>query len=143
MTTRRRISRFVPRLRRGGFTLLEAMISTVIISILMGAMFSVMLIAARSLGGDGEAEENAFEGRQAVEQVTADLQLANRFLVAQPWEVEFTVPDRDGDGQDETIRYAWSGRPGDPLTRRYNGGGTVAVAENVNQFDLTYLTEAP
>src|SRR5262249_36485794 len=47
---------------------------------------------------------------------------------------------RNGDANPETVRYAWSGIPGDPLTRSYNGGAPVNVAVGVNAFALTYTS---
>ena len=46
--------------------------------------------------------------------------------------VEFTVADRDGDESPEFIRYAWSGTPGDPLTRQYNGGTIAELVRDVH-----------
>jgi hypothetical protein len=52
--------------------------------------------------------------------------------------IEFSVADRDGDEVPETIRYAWSGTGGTPLTRQYNGGTVVSILTDVRQFSLTY-----
>ena len=42
----------------------------------------------------------------------------------------------------ETIRYAWSGTPGDPLTRQYNGGTVLNVSDYVQFFSLDYSKRA-
>ena len=60
-------------------------------------------------------------------------------LKAHALAVTFTVPDRDNNGLSETIRYSWSGTPGDSIMRAYNGGVEVAVAEDVKYFSLEYL----
>jgi hypothetical protein len=52
--------------------------------------------------------------------------------------VNFTVPDRNGDGNPETIQYSWDGVSGDPLLRTINGGTAATVAPNVTEFALTY-----
>jgi hypothetical protein len=52
--------------------------------------------------------------------------------------IEFSVADRNGDDVPETIRYAWSGAVGTPLTRQYNGGTLVYILTDVRQFSLTY-----
>jgi hypothetical protein len=52
--------------------------------------------------------------------------------------VEFVVADRTGDGQADVIRYAWSGQPGDPLTRTLNHGTPQVVAADVYLFGLDY-----
>ena len=50
----------------------------------------------------------------------------------------FTVADRTGDSAADTIRYAWSGVAGDPLTRQINAGTAVTVAANVQSLQLSY-----
>jgi hypothetical protein len=52
----------------------------------------------------------------------------------------FTVPDRNGDNVAETISYSWDGVSGHPLTRQYNGGALLSIADNVTSFNLGYLT---
>ncbi|MBN2129397.1 MAG: hypothetical protein JW741_07865, partial [Sedimentisphaerales bacterium] len=51
------------------------------------------------------------------------------------------VADRNNDDVPETIRYEWSGAPGDPLTRQYNGGAVVEIVGNVERLDLAYDLE--
>jgi len=128
---------------RTGMTLLEVVISVTIISVLAGAMMSVMLIASRSLNSAGGPSAKTADAADAAQQVTCDLSLAKQFLERTDRTIAFTVPDRDQDGRDETIRYAWSGTAGDPLTRQTNGGPVVTVAEDVHRFDLAYLLKGP
>jgi hypothetical protein len=68
-----------------------------------------------------------------------DLQTAKSFTERTATAVTFTVPDRDGDNIDETIRYAWAGTPGDPLTYQLNGGTATTLADDVQQFNLAAL----
>ncbi|MCA9175195.1 MAG: hypothetical protein KDB14_11990 [Planctomycetales bacterium] len=42
----------------------------------------------------------------------------------------------------ETIRYAWSGTDGDPLTYEYNGSSSVKLAPAIKQFSFTYQTRS-
>lgn len=53
--------------------------------------------------------------------------------------MSFIVPDRDNDGMDETIRYAWSEVVGDPLTRRINDGNAAPILSEVRGiYAITY-----
>lgn len=70
----------------------------------------------------------------------ADLERATGFTERTATSATFTVPDRNGDGRPETLRYAWSGTPGAPLTLQMNGGTIQNLATNVQQFQLTYRT---
>lgn len=130
MTRRRRVRR--------GHTLAEVLISTLVVSVIMGAMVSLMLMGTRALRTTaGDVSDSG----DVLDQVITDLNLAKSFGEQTATTVTMTVPDRDGDSQDETIRYSWSGTAGDSLMRTYNGGTPVAVADNVYYFDLAYLTK--
>lgn len=120
----------------GAFTLLEVMLSTVIISVIMMAMTSVMALSTRCLNSKSEDVGRASD---VMDEITTDLNLAESFSERTATAVTFTVPDRDNDSQSETIRYSWSGTPGDSIMRTYNGGGEVAVAEDVRYFSLEYI----
>lgn len=128
-------TRHIPHNSRA-FTLLEAMLSMVTISMLMLAMFSVMGLATRCLTSRGRDVSNASD---VIDEITTDLSLAESFSERTSTAVTFTVPDRDGNAVSETIRYSWSGTPGDSIVRTYNGGGEVVVAEDVQYFSLEYI----
>ena len=130
--------RHVRHMRRksGAFTLLEVMLSTVIISMIMMAMVSVMTLSTRCLNSKGE---NIIRASDVIDEITTDLNLAMSFSERTDTAVTFTVPDRNNNGQSETIRYFWSGTPGDSIVRTYNGGNEVAVAEDVQYFSLEYI----
>ena len=124
-----------------GFTLAEVVVSFVILSIIVAAAVSSLTIASRGMDIANRTTSQATKASDAAAQVAADLQVATGFTERTAKAVTFTVPDRNADGAAETIRYAWSGTPGDPLTRSYNGASAVAIAQNVQRFDLSYLTE--
>ncbi len=119
------------------------MASLIIVATLMTAVGSTMLLASRAIGdsSSGGIAQTA-ETNEVVQQIASELGLAVNFTERSDKAVAFSVPDRDGDGQVETIRYAWSGTAGDALTRQYNGGTQAAIAENVHHFNLTYLLKA-
>jgi len=121
------------------FTLIEMLLSLAVLAIIAGAMGSTILLASKALNPDAGGGAATVAGRRAADRVLAEVGAAVAFSERSDNAVTFTVPDRDGDGAAETIRYAWSGVAGDPLTREYNGGGPEVVAENVQQFDLGYL----
>lgn len=124
---------------RGGFTLLEAVLSMLVVSIILGAIGSLMVMTTRQLSASTGGAANLLRGNQLAQQITAELSVATSVTERTATAVTFTVPDRNGDGQPETIRYAWSGTPGNPVTRAYNGGTPANVAENVYAFSLDYL----
>jgi prepilin-type N-terminal cleavage/methylation domain-containing protein len=121
------------------FTLIEMLISLAIMAVISAALGATIVLASRALdqqSGPGAATVNA---RRATDRFLGEVAGATAFSERTASAVTFTVPDRDGDGTPETIRYAWSGVAGEPLTRQYNGGVPDVIAEDVRQFDLSYL----
>lgn len=120
--------------RCSGYTLLEVSVALVGASMLMTALSSAVFLAMRATDASSLATKNAISGEFAVETLLSDLEFAILFTEKTATSITFQVPDRDGDDGVETIRYAWSGTPGDPLTREYNGGAATTIAENVHEF---------
>jgi|CXWL01.1.fsa_nt_gi prepilin-type N-terminal cleavage/methylation domain-containing protein len=126
-----------------GFTLVEMLASMAIMTILLGAMTSAILIAGHALPDEDDLSEKTALAVEVSESLTADLVTAITVIQAAPNIIEFTVPDRGhGTAGPETIRYSWSGVPGAPLTRRYNTGLPVTIAKSVEAFSLAYTTQA-
>jgi prepilin-type N-terminal cleavage/methylation domain-containing protein len=129
-----------PRLSRprSGFTLVELMVAIAIVSILMLAMQSAILLAAKAVP-DGKSRGSALVvAARAADTLNADLSFATSILTMTATQVQFTVPDRDGDGAAETITYAWSGTADTPLTRTINTATAVNVVDKVQEFALSY-----
>ncbi len=122
---------------RVGMTLVEMVTSMSILCVLVVAMGSAILISTRALEVSAAAETDDAEKVRL--RLIADLQTALSFSEQTATAATFTVPDRDSDGQPETLRYAWSGTLGDPLTYSYNDGNAITLAADVQQFNLTYL----
>ena len=125
------------KLRRA-FTLVEMLMSLLIISVIMLGLQSAILIAGRAAPGANNGRLYCVGAGQGADQFQADLATATAFNTMTATSVNFTVPDRNGDGNPETIQYSWDGVSGDALQRTINGGTAVAVVPNVTEFALTY-----
>jgi type II secretory pathway pseudopilin PulG len=121
-----------------GFTLTELVLSMGLMTILLGGISSTILLASHALPSEQNASAAVNRGYQAADQIAGELYCARSFTEKASTAVEFTVADRSGDATPETIRYAWSGTAGDPLTRQYNGGTVVDWLADVQEFALTY-----
>lgn len=132
------------RKHRGGFSLIELVTTMAIMSVLLVALGSAILLASKALPNSENQAPVVLASAHVADQITAELEVAKSFTVVTATAVEFTVADRDtpADG-DETIRYEWSGTPGDPITRQYNGGAVVNVLNNVQEFGLVYKIVTP
>jgi type II secretory pathway pseudopilin PulG len=128
------------RIPQTGFTLVELIIAVATSSLLLAGMMSAIFFATRS-ADTNTATVFAIAGSLAMDDITAELRDAVYFKQRTANSVMFTVPDRDGDGDVETIRYSWSGTAGAPLSREYNGGTAVPVLDSVYAFSLTYTVQ--
>jgi len=106
----------------------------------MVGMGSSIYVASQAFDEDVSTPLEIAQADDTLAQVMRDSQAATNISELTATAATFTVPDRDGDGDEETIRYAWSGTAGDPLTYQYNGGTVENLAEDVQHFELTYLS---
>lgn len=125
--------------QRRGLTLVELATSMAITAILMGGLASTILVATRALDSGTGPAAKASEAADVLNVITADLNVALSYTEWTDQVVTFTVPDRDGDEVPDTLRYAWSGTPGDPLTRQCGAGPVVTIAEDVQDFAFQRL----
>ena len=109
------------------------------VSVIMVGAASALLIALHGIDGSASNAVRARQANEALDQITSDLQVAVGVVERTTTSMAVTVADRNGDGQPETIRYAWSGVSGDPLTRSVNGGAAESIADNVTYFNIDSL----
>lgn len=121
---------------RRGFTLVEMVLSLAIASVIVTSLGSVIILASRALPAAGGGNAAMGTGL-AMSQLASELRYAMAISSATPNEITFTVADRDGDGEEETISYQWAGA-GAPLTRKYNGGSAVTLHSSVHSFEASF-----
>lgn len=125
---------------RRGFSLVELVLAAALMAVLLGSMVSVFMVTLCAVPGTSGAAPSISAAAGALTQVAEELRTATSFSLRTGNIVVFTVPDRNGDGVEDTVRYAWSGAPGGPLIRTGRGGVTTTIATNVHAFSLTYTT---
>jgi type II secretory pathway pseudopilin PulG len=163
-----------PKKKESGFTLVEILIGVGVSSVLLGALVSTFVIQNKAYKQQGRVIEMQENARAGIEMMTRELILAGYIAPASVPTTDvsgesFTdnaadyieeadaekiafVADVDNDGMTETVRYIWSGVPGDPLRREVwewnetNGtwggsGGAQPLAENIQGLLLTYYDE--
>ncbi len=125
--------------RRLGFTLVELTMSMAIMTILMGTMTSVIVVASHAIPDSQDPITKKIKAMEIVDLMASEIFYANAITEASVNSVTFTVADRGhGAAGPETIRYEWSGTPGDPLTRQYNGGTVTTIIDDVQLFTLVF-----
>ncbi len=129
------------RRRSAGFTLVEVIVAAALLAIVMTTATGTLVLLARAMDGTrGNPTTRAVAARSASDRLVDDLKVATAITEQTATSVAMTVPDRIGNGQPETLRYAWSGVPGEPLTLTLNGGPAQVIARDVRAFNLKYLT---
>ena len=118
------------------FSLVELVVCMVIATVLLAAIGSTIVLASRAIPSANNPTACTIEASMTLDQLVAELEAAVCITEHSQAAIAFTVTDRSGDGLAERIRYAWSGTPGDPLTRQYNGGTVAALVAQVEQFSL-------
>lgn len=123
--------------RATGFTLIELVVSMAASAILMGGLFVALYASSQALS-PSLASNAIVDAANVVANLQSELQLATAFTERTALSVTFTVADRDADGTDESIRYAWPGTAGQPVTRQYNAGPARTVLDSVVDLNLQY-----
>ena len=123
-------------MKHRAFTLVELVVCMVIAAVLLVAIGSTVVLASRALPNANNPTACTIEASMALDQLVAELEAAVYITEHSQTAIAFTVADRNNDGLNERIRYAWSGIAGDPLTRQYNGGTVSPFITNVQQFSL-------
>ena len=127
--------------RRPAFTLIELLIALGVMTVLIGGMASAVLVASKAMPAPESLASRTNQGEELAADIGADLAIAVRIVSMEAKAVTFEVPDRGyGAVGPETLVYAWSGTPGDPLTRSVNGAAPVTLAEDVQHFSLECLS---
>jgi hypothetical protein len=121
---------------RPGATLVELMLAIAAAAALLAGMASTMGVAVRASNPKNTPAAELLETAACLADIAADFQFATSITELTTAAVTITVPDRNADLAQETIRYAWAGA-GQPLTRSYNGGGAAALVSPVQSWTLT------
>ena len=157
-----------------GFTLVEILIAMGVSLVVLGGLVSVFVIQNKTYTQQGRVIEMQENARAGIEMMTRELILAGYIAPssvpttdvggesftdnvadyveeADAEKIAFEA-DVDNDGETETVRYTWSGVPGDPLRREVwewnetNGawggsGGAQPLAENIQSLVFSYYDE--
>jgi hypothetical protein len=116
-------------------TLAELSVSLAVIATLMVATGSVMVLTGRAVAiTASQAAEYRFDDLVAT--MASEQRMALAITDRTATSITFTVADRDGDGNPETIRYAYDPTTRE-LTRTVNAGTPVVVARDVTNFTVT------
>lgn len=116
---------------RGGYTLVELLMSMAAATILMAGLTAALSIAVRGLRVDTLARDES-RGAAVLAQLTSDLRTATS-VVYDGASISYLNLDN------KVVEYRWQGAPGDPapLEQRFNNGAWVEVLPHVDNFTIT------
>lgn len=121
-----------------GHTLLEMMLSLVLLSLVMASIGSAVMFASRAVPSSADASSSALSDAAVLRQIADDLSNARYLIDTTTHAVSIVVRDRTGDGQPDRLRYEWSGNVGEPLRYSINDGPPSVLIEAVQTFSLQY-----
>lgn len=104
-----------------GFTLIETVVAMAISAILLLALGSTIMLASRAVPRGDEAVISEGELQRAFALMESDIQECTDIMMTSS--LTIAVPDRDGDGLEEVIEYAYNGA--DKMVTRSRNGGTA------------------
>lgn len=126
------------------FTLVELILSSALLTVLLLAGAATASLVRRA--GMSQIGDSSVALSQAMQDLRRDIECATSVGPISSRGISLTVPDRTGDGNSDTIAYAWSGSIGAPLTRSINGGGPATLVPSVLnlaiEWDTTFVSVA-
>lgn len=125
-----------------GHTLLEMLLSLVLLSIVMASVSSAVMFASKAVPDDSSPTGSLISDSSVLSRIAEDLEAARYVIEQTDHAVAVVVADRNGDDLPERIRYAWSGIRGEPLFYQLNDEAAVVLVDAVSVFDLSYTLES-
>ncbi len=122
-----------------GLTLIELLISVMLISVILGAIWVVYSTGFIVFSGQTSRYDIKEEASLAFITMTKELHQALSITAATATSVTFTA-DLDNNGVNETIQYTWSGAAGAPLNRVV-GAVTKTLVRSVQSIAFTYYND--
>lgn len=129
------------RLLRPGFTLIEAVLSMALLSIVMVSVGSAMLFASTATPDEDSPVAVAIADHALLARIADDLSQAMYITEQSSTAITVVVPDRTGDGIPDRIRYAWGGTAGEPLKYTVNDTVAANLSTSLNSFSIGYTLE--
>ena len=124
------------------FTLIELLITIVLISFLLGSIWLAYNAASRIFYNQFTRSGIKGESGRFLINIAGEMRRASAVTSAQQAFSTFTL-DTDDNGVDETIQYTWSGTAGEPLNRTLTSTTpsfttTTPVVGSVTNLDFSY-----
>lgn len=128
-----------PHFRRSGYTLVELTVSLTSATVLSLGLASALIISGHGFDGTQSLHERN-SAAEVQSDMMADVSSATSLLPSTATKLSVTVPDRNGDGLEETVTYEYTGLPDAELRYSLNGSLAETIKTQVQDFNFTYNT---
>ncbi len=125
---------------KNGFTLLEAILTLGMISILIAVIIMAFIISLRIFSTELSESSIKFDAQKGIERMTEELRGALEIVSSESSSVGFWWKDLNANASresDETVTFSWDGTPGSTL-QRAQGTDKSKIIYNVNNLLFTY-----
>lgn len=123
---------------RRGFTLVELIISSALLTVLLLAGAATASLVRRA--GMSAVGDSSLALSRALTDLRRDIECSTQVSAVSARDITLIVPDRTGDSNPETITYSWSGIEGAPLLRTVNSGAAASIVPSMRSFALAAET---
>ena len=125
-------------LRSNGYSLVELMVSLPLMVAIVAAAGGLIIAVSNAQNLSNGLMANRIASLETQQRLLSDLQFTPSLAECSLNAVEFSSFDRNADGREESLRYSWSGTPGDPVMYSYNNSVPESLVDDVHQFELNY-----
>jgi hypothetical protein len=127
------------RSRRRGFSFLELVASLGAATALVIGLASTLGVAIKASNPGTTPASSTLAALNLLAEISSELTYTKAITEKTAVAITATVPDRnDADSNLDTVRYSWSGTPGQSLECRFNGGSSAIAAATVYDFNVSY-----
>ncbi len=107
-------------------------------ALVLAALASVLTIGVRALPEPDDAADRSSQRIGGLAMLHDDVGSAVSIVSASAADFSFRVSDRDGDGDEEVVRYWWSGVEGEGLNRTVNDAHETVVMPALSRAEFSY-----
>ncbi len=129
--------RMTARARRGGFSLLEMVVTMGVLALVMTVMTSIMMTTAKALPSATDADVRLDADDRALREALWLVADGKQVTANATNKLAIMAPDVDGDASDDDVTFTFAGSAGNPLVMQL-AGTDVALVRDVQEFAFEF-----
>lgn len=129
--------RATTRTRRGGFSLLEMVVTMGVLALVMTVMTSIMMTTAKALPSAADADVLLDADERALREALWIVTDGKQVTANATNKLGLRVPDVDADAVEDEVNFTFGGNAGDPLLMQL-AGSEAELIKDVREFSFTF-----